>query len=296
MTEPDIKAVVKPTIFREYIVGENINGFPSEIIGDIPKFHFILGFANDTYDDGAGTGFFKRAWNFDDFSPTKVANLKKEHKNVNVVISIGGIGAEFPFNPKDITSWTDNAVSSIKELIQDYENRLQPINNDDTIIDGIDINYEYININLSEPTQFSTCIGQVIQRLRDDPDVSKSMKVVSISPTELVNFHYLALYTNKPDNIDWINYKFYNQYFRSEYEFINFFNNLVNDYGTALKILAGFNSDTSTPTPTSQQACIDGCRILIERALLAGVFVWNANASAPTYSLEAELQKLYTKE
>ncbi|CAI8589968.1 unnamed protein product [Vicia faba] len=278
ITQPVINAVVRPTTFQEYIgindgFGKNVNGFPSEIIDDdIPKFHFILGFANDTYVDGAGTGFFKRAWNFDDFSPTKVAKLKKKHKNVKVVISIGGKGAEFPFNPQDDSSWIDNAVTSIKELIQDYE-KYTPRVSDDNVIDG-----------------------QVIQRLKDDPDVSNSMKVVSISPTDLVNLQYLALYTNKPDNIDWINYKFYNQYFPSENEFINFFNNLVNDYDAAFKLVAGFSSDTSTPTPTSQQACIDGCRILIERASLAGVFVWNGEASAPTYSLEAELQKLYTKE
>jgi hypothetical protein len=208
-----------------------------------------------------------------------------------VIISIGGKGDEFAFNPQDNTSWIDNAVKSIKELIQDYENTQS--STDDNLIDGIDINFEYIYANIPDTTKFSTCIGQVIKGLKEDPDVSRSMTVVSISPTEHANFHYLTLYTDNPDNIDWINYKFYNQSFSSENDFINSFDKLVDDYGSASKLLAGFSSDTSTPTPTSQQFCIDGCTTLVGRASLAGVFVWNANDSAPTYSLEGELQSLY---
>ncbi|KAI5446171.1 hypothetical protein KIW84_014141, partial [Lathyrus oleraceus] len=221
MSKTDIKPVVKPTIFREYIgmidtLGENIHDFPAAIIDDhIPEFHFILGFARETYVGGKGTGLFRSTWNVNDFSPAKVVKIKKEHRNVKVVITIGSNDADYPFNPQNLDSWIGNAVTSIKVLIQDYETKIHPCEVGN-IIDGIDINYEYIK---SKENDFSFCIGKVIELLKKDLDVSKSMKVVSISPTNNVNLHYLKLYSNNQDNIDWINYKFYNEDFPTEKEF-----------------------------------------------------------------------------
>ncbi|CAL5184487.1 unnamed protein product [Lathyrus oleraceus] len=298
MSKTDIKPVVKPTIFREYIgmidtLGENIHDFPAAIIDDhIPEFHFILGFARETYVGGKGTGLFRSTWNVNDFSPAKVVKIKKEHRNVKVVITIGSNDADYPFNPQNIDSWILNAVTSIKVLIQDYETKIHPCEVGN-IIDGIDINYEYIK---SKENDFSLCIGKVIELLKKDLDVSKSMKVVSISPTNNVNLHYLKLYSNNQDNIDWINYKFYNEDFPTEKEFVSFFYKLATDYGTRSKLLPGVNTNTHTPTTWSLKVFVDGCRILINHASLAGVFIWNANTSAPTYSIEKELLHLfYTK-
>ncbi|XP_058727881.1 chitinase 2-like [Vicia villosa] len=290
-SDSDIDADVKPTIFREYIgMEDNIDDFPANMINDnIKEFHFILGFATELYVYGKGTGEFNRTWSIENFSPENVAKLKQLHRQVKVVISIGGNGHEYQFNPQNNEDWITNAVSSIKEIILDYENEVM---DDDNIIDGIDINYENITSSVDD---FSNCIGQVIQKLKEDPDVSKSMKIVSIAPTELLQPHYLKLYLVNKDNIDWIDYKFYNQYFSSRDEFVSLFKKLVTDYDTEFKLLAGVSTYTGIPSE-SQGLIVDGCKYLLSRASLAGVFVLDANASAPAYSLERQLQELLTKE
>ncbi|CAK8531817.1 unnamed protein product [Lathyrus sativus] len=259
---------------------------------NIAEFHFLLGFARETHVDGNGTGAFKRYWNFNYFSPTKVAKLKKENKNVKVMISIGSHDIGYKFDPINKNEWIKKAKSSIKELILDYENEVMT---DENIIDGIDINYEYITSSIND---FSNCIGLVIQQLKDDPDVSKSMSVVSIAPitpTELLQPHYLKLYLDNKDNIDLIDYKFYNQSFKSTDDFVDLFNQLVTDYDAAYKLLAGVSTEMSTSATMSPSFFVDACTILINRASLAGVFVWDADASAPKYSIEKDLQKLLIK-
>ncbi|CAL5211490.1 unnamed protein product [Lathyrus oleraceus] len=218
---------VTPTIFREYIgMGDYINRFPDEMINaNMEEFHFILCFATETHVDGKGTGDFGSNWSITSFSPEKVVELKKKLKNVKVkvVISIGGNGPENTFNPKDNEDWIVNATSSIKGIILNYQTKVP---NDD-VLDGIDINYENISSSISD---FSNCIGQVIKLLKDDPVVSKSMKVVSIAPTRDSQPHYLKLYLDNKRIIDWIDYKFYNEYFNTAEDFEKLFKKLVTEY------------------------------------------------------------------
>ncbi|CAL5184489.1 unnamed protein product [Lathyrus oleraceus] len=282
--------IVTPTIFREYIgMGDYIDHFPDEMINaDIKEFHFILCFATETHVDGKGTGLFDRNWSFTSFSPEKVAELKKKLKNVKVVISIGGNGPEDTFNPKNNEDWIVNATSSIKGIILNYQTKLP---NDDVLygIDGIDINYEKISSSISD---FSNCIGEVIKQLKVDPDVSKFMKVVSIAPTEGSQSYYLKLYRDNKGYIDWIDYKFYNQYFNTVEDFEKLFKILVTEYGTALdKFLVG----VSTYEAIKSKTIIEGCEYLLNRRSLVGVFVWDAKPSAPAYTPEREIQKLLAK-
>jgi len=283
MSQSDITTLVKPIIFREYIgIGDDITDFPYKIINvNLQNFHFILGFATDTYKEGKGTGAFRASWNLTSFSPEKVATLKGKYHNVKVVISIGGGNdPEHDFNPRDNNEWIKNAISSIKEIILDYHKD----------VDGIDINYEKITSSVND---FSYCIGQVIHQLKADSDVSKSMNTVSIAPTMPLQPHYLKLYQDNKVNIDWINYKFYDQYFPSSDEFVSLFKKLVTDteYDTKSKLLAG----VSTSEPDKSKFIIEGCKKLLSEKSLAGFFVWNTKASAPDYTTEGVLQNLLTK-
>lgn len=280
---------VTPTIFREYIgMGDYIDHFPDEMINaDIKEFHFILCFATETHVDGKGTGLFDSNWSLTSFSPEKVVELKKKLNNVKVkvVISIGGIGPEDTFNPKNNEDWIVNATSSIKGIILNYQTKVP---NDD-VLDGIDINYEKISSSI---TDFSNCIGEVIKQLKVDPVVSKSMKVVSIGPTENSQSYYLKLYRDNKGYIDWIDYKFYNQYFNTVDDFEKLFKKLVTEYGSALdKFLVG----VSTYEAIKSKTIIEGCEYLLNRGSLVGAFVWDAKPSAPAYTPEREIQKLLAK-
>ncbi|CAK8531826.1 unnamed protein product [Lathyrus sativus] len=285
----DIQAVVWPIIFREYIT-DGLDALPANIINNnMGEFHFILGFATETYlEDGTGTGAFTRTWNFDDFSPSKLLTLKEEHPNVKVIMNIGGHGDEYVFNPRDKEEWIVNAKSSIKGLILDYQIQTIPVSV--SAIDGIDINYENIKSNADD---FAYCIGKVIQQLKEDPLVFNSTNV-SISPTEVLRPHYLKLYLENKDNINWINYKFYNQSIESEIDFAKLFKILVFEYGAPYKLLPGVSTNTSSPPLMPIDVFVAGCKILLKTKSLAGVFVWDANESAPEYSLEEVLQKLLT--
>lgn len=282
-------AVVNPVIFREYIgLEDNIDDFPAEMINDnMKEFHFILCFATDRYVDGKGTGDFDRTWNIKSFSAQNVAKLKKNHKNVKVIISIGGNGPQDQFNPKDNEDWIVKAKLSIKGIILDYKNQVP----DEDIIDGIDINYEKITSSVND---FSNCIGQLIQQLKDDPDVSKSISVVSIAPTELLQSYYLKLFLDNKQNIDWIDYKFYSQYFEKRDDVVDLFKILVSrdKYDTAFdKLLVG----VGTFEAIQSKIIIDGIIDLLKTASLAGVFVWDSKTSASPYVTEKKIQKLLAK-
>jgi hypothetical protein len=303
----NINAVLRPTIFREYIGvkddPETLDDFPVNIINDdVNQFHFILGFATEVYKDGKGTGHFVRDWNFDYFSPEKVFKHKKEHKNMKVMITIGGHGTKYPFNPKEKKVWIFNAISSIRHIIQDYENYL--VNDDSgschctSIIDGIDINYEYIDSSVTG-ADFSNCIGQVIKHLKKDKHVSKSMEYVSIAPTELLQAHYHKLFWDHKMDINYVDYKFYNQTISSKDEFDDLYNQLITDYGE-LKLLAGVSTDPAD-TKMNREVFIEGVTRLINSKSLLGLFVWSANDSAnppsndiEPYILEEMLQDLLT--
>lgn len=301
-----INAVGKPIIFREYIgvrdIPKNLKDFPAEMINDdIEEFHFILGTLREVYSgDGKGKGEFYRTWNFNNFSPAKVAKLKKDHKNVKVIISIGGFGAENPFDPKEIEAWSTKAKKSIKKLINEYQEYSKDSSSTDgchcdDIIDGIDINYEYSNCNQDE---FSSCIGELIRKLKKS---CKSIKLVSIAPTERLKPHYHQLYWANKEIINWVDYKFYNQTVSSADELVNLYNKLLNEYGTDVKLLPGVSTDPDSNTNMTRDVFIKGCKSLLQSESLPGIFVWNANDSAmpsnednTPYFLEEVLQDLLT--
>lgn len=87
----------------------------------LKKFHYILGFASKDYIQGKGTGNFNPTWNLNDLSPENVKSFKDNNPQVRVIISIGGVGDEYPFNPFDKNTWITYAVNSIKQIILRYD-------------------------------------------------------------------------------------------------------------------------------------------------------------------------------
>lgn len=290
---------VKPIIFREYIgvkpYPDTLHNFPTDIINSkIHQFHFILGFATETYDDsGKGTGVFNPSWNVHFFSPEKVKELKQNHKNVKVVISIGGRGDKHPFNPASKVEWPDNAVNSLKKIIQQYNEVKDPWSFN--IIDGIDINYEYIT---SDGGDFSSGVGDVIKRLKEDTDLS--VDVVSIAPSKPVNSKYHTLFLARHDYIDWVDYQFYFETLKSKDEFKNLFLSLSDVYGSK-KLLAGASTDPDDAGKISREDFLEGVIDLLDAESLRGIFIWNANDSATPppngkpFSFEIKAQELLTK-
>ncbi|XP_058771875.1 chitinase 1-like [Vicia villosa] len=265
------------TILRQYI---------HHIPRDEPHFDrrfrqidFILSFAIEHYDKhGKGDGYFTPTWKVDRESIELVKKLKENHPEVRVVISIGGVGPEFPFNPAKKDRWIFNAVDSIKKIIRLY--------NDDrsyrNTIDGIDIHYDVIN---SSEDEFSFCIGEVIKQLKNDRNLS--IHVVSIAPTKLVEPYYLKLYLDNKHNIDLVDYQFYNQKFSTKEEVVDLYKKLVIDYNPA-KVLAGIGIPVD---PILDK----GIKYLVKHKLLPGIFLWNFLDSIDgpdTFSIEKYLHDL----
>jgi hypothetical protein len=296
-----IKDVVNPIIFREYIgvkdYPDNFT-FPTQIINDkIPNFHFILGIATEDYDlKGKGTGNFQRTWDDEHFGAKQVKSLKDAHSKVKVVISIGGRGPKLPFNPAANEIWIENATTTIKKIITDYKH--QDFNDGcgcNVIIDGIDINYEVVESNDGD---FAHCIGKLITNVKDD---FPRDRFVSIAPSDVSSKHYKRLYQEYPDEIDFVDYQFYNQKVSSKDDFVKLFRALAaNDYDIN-KLLAGYSTDFRDPHGEfKQEDFIEGCKSLVRKKLLKGVFLWNANDSKvpisnePPFFLEGLMQKILT--
>lgn len=273
-------------IFREYIGVEpslkNLRDFPTEIINSkVSEFHFILGFATETYDKSKkGTGVFKENWNVEFFGPEEVRKLKEKYTNVKVVISIGGCDVNTPFNPAvDEKTWVDAALASLKVIIQKYKGE------NGNMIDGIDINYENITQISADRAnrRFGNHIGSVITALKKD--LNLNIKVVSISPSENTDLHYLNLYIANKANIDFINYQFYNKSDSDPIagDFLQLYKKVAQDYEPA-KVIPGINSaepegeDEKNKIP--KQNFIAGCIQLLQTKSLHGIFVWNAHYSA----------------
>nr|CAA86875.1 putative narbonin-like 2S protein [Vicia faba] len=282
-------------IFREYIGvkpdSTTLDDFPPEIIKtDTLEFHFILGFATEKYNQkGNGTGNFEESWRDEFFGPDKVKILKIKHPEVKVVISIGGRDVETPFDPAEQYVWVWKAVKSLKVIIQKYKNE------SGNLIDGIDINYEYIKSD----ELFVNCISQVITELKNDDDLN--IQVVSIAPSENNASSYLNLYNANPDYINLVDYQFSNQLnpVSTEDAFVDIYKSLVKDYFTH-KVLPGFSTDPldNTNTKITRDIFIGGCTKLKQNSSLPGVFFWNANDSNngdKPFKVELTLQQLLAK-
>lgn len=263
MSSYDTNENIDLTIYRQYILH-----IPTQLNfnAKIEKNDFILGFASETYIQGKGTGNFNPTWNVNHLSPENIKTFKDNNPEVRVIISIGGVGDEFPFNPLDRNTWVIYAVNSIRQIILRYNQT----HKDQNLIDGIDIHYDIVK---SDEDDFSIYVGEVIRQLKNDKPLS--INVVSIAPTKLAESYYEKLYLDNKKIIDLVDYQFYNQKFSSQDEVVELYKKLAVTYSPS-KVLAGYNNP---PDPV----LMEGIIYLIKNKLLPGVFVWNSNPSTTGY-------------
>jgi hypothetical protein len=266
-------------ILREYI---GVKPYPkSFIFPDIDyneiDFHVILAFAHETYnEDGKGTGKFYPDWDLDICGIPRVQDIKLKYPKVKVVLSIGGRDIQsvqdiikhkdipptkYPFSPIEKESWCDNAVDSLKKIIQDYT------------FDGIDILYDNINTNEED---FSNYVGDVIKRLKEEVGIN----VVSIAPSHETNEHYKLLYRDHSDDINWVNYQFYMQPNPTdETDFVDLiYVRLARECYTFEKLLVGASTDPrdGRNVPLPLDVFVASCSDLM-KVQRSGIFIWNAN-------------------
>ncbi|KAM7496659.1 hypothetical protein LguiA_021073 [Lonicera macranthoides] len=222
-------------LFREYI-GAEFNGIK---FSDVPinpnvEFHFILSFAIDYTTSSSPSptnGKFNVFWDSDNLSPSQVSSFKSQHSKVKVAVSLGGDsvgdGSAY-FNPSSIDSWVANAVSSLTNIIQEYN------------LDGIDIDYEHFK---ADPETFAECIGRLITTLKNNGVIS----FASIAPfdDDQVQSHYLALWKSYGHLIDYVNFQFYAyDAGTSVDQFMEYFETQTKNYEGG-KVLASFSTDGS---------------------------------------------------
>jgi len=290
-------------IIREYIGVKpslkSLRDFPTEIINPkTSEFHFLVGFAIEQYDvNNRGTGVFKQNWNEDYFGPDEVKKLKEKYANVKVVISIGGCDVINAFNPANESTWPTEAEKSLKEIIQKYKG------DSGNLIDGIDINFEHIidAITDEQKRRFTNCIAPVIRGLRNDP--SLRIKEVSITPNQNTAAHYLNLYWGNQTIIDLVHYQFYKQsaVAPTPGDFKAHYDKVAREYSPA-KVIPGISTiEPVGEKKMANQNFIAGCIELLQKDLLHGIFLWNADESAiPTsgqnkaFLLEHFMQNLLT--
>lgn len=263
--------IIEPTIFREYIGAlpdSGLTGFPDIINPDVKEFHFILAFATEDYDETTktGNGKFSPNWDLSVFNAESIKKLKHKHENAKVVISIGGRGSQYPFNPAEKLIWLQNAKNSIKDILDNFDQSCGCVN----LIDGIDVNYETIVAS----NDFPDSIGNLIKSLKKDGLI----KVASIAPSKDAQPEYKKLYQTHHNCIDWVDYQFYDQTVPDKKEFQKLFNILAIDYPHA-NLLAGFSTDPSDAGKISREVFLEGCQDLFRRKLLCGIFLWDAEAS-----------------
>ncbi|KAM7496657.1 hypothetical protein LguiA_021071 [Lonicera macranthoides] len=255
-------------LFREYI-GAEFNGvkFSDVPINPNVDFHFILSFAIDyTTSSSPSTtnGKFNVFWDTDNLSPSQVSSIKSQHSKVKVAVSLGGdsVGdGSVYFNPSSIDSWVSNAVSSLTDIIQEYN------------LDGIDIDYEHFS---ADPKTFAECIGQLITTLKNNGVIS----FASIAPfdDDQVQSHYLALWKSYGHLIDYVNFQFYAyDAGTSVDQFIGYFETQTKNYGGG-KVLASFSTDGSGGL-SPENGFFTACNRLKSRKELHGIFVWSADDS-----------------
>ncbi|KAL6203150.1 hypothetical protein ACLB2K_026853 [Fragaria x ananassa] len=209
-------------------------------------------------------GNFNVFWDTDNLGASQVSDIKNAHSNVKVGLSLGGDSVNSGscyFNPSSVDSWVSNAVSSLTSIIQQYN------------LDGIDIDYEHFQ---SDPDTFSECIGRLIKTLKDNGVI----KFASIAPfdDDDVQSHYLALWKNYGQLIDYVNFQFY-AYDQSTTvsQFIDYFKTQSSNY-IGGKVLASFSTDGSGGL-SPENGFFTACNRLKSEQNLNGIFVWSADDS-----------------
>ena len=165
------------------------------------------------------------------------------------------------FDPSAVDSWVSNAVSSLTDIILEYN------------LDGIDIDYEHFH---AEPDTFAECIGRLITTLKKNGVIS----FASIAPfdDDDVQSHYKALWKSYGDLIDYVNFQFYAyDQGTTVSQFMNYFNTQSSNYNGG-KILASFISDGSGGL-TPENGFFTACNRLKSQNKLHGIFVWSADDS-----------------
>ncbi|KAF6150571.1 hypothetical protein GIB67_030372 [Kingdonia uniflora] len=271
-------------LFREYIGAEGKNVRFSDVpIYPNVDFHFILSFGIDyttsISSPSPTNGNFSVFWDTDNLTPSQISSIKAKHRNVKVAVSLGGdtVGDDkyVYFQPSSVESWVGNAVSSLTKIIDEYN------------LDGIDIDYEHF---VGDPEIFSECIGRLITTLKRNGVI----EFASIAPYEddAVQNHYLELWRNYADVIDYINFQFY-AYDRSTTipDFLKYFEIQSSNYkgGT---VLVSFGTDKSGGLKPNN-GFFTACRRLRREGKLNGIFVWSADDSkASGFPYERQSQVL----
>jgi hypothetical protein len=275
---------VNGNLFADYI-GALFKGvkFSDVPINPAVEFHFILAFAIDyTTESGSPVptdGNFNIFWDTGNLSPEAVQAIKAQHTNVKVALSLGGDSIDSQpaeFKPSSVSSWVDNAVSSLSKIIEEYH------------LDGIDIDYEHFQANNDT---FAECIGQLITRLKQ----SNVISFASIAPydDQEVQSHYLALWNKYEHVIDYVNFQFY-AYDSSTTisQFIGYYNTQASQYSGG-KVLVSFSSSTDAGGLLPENGFFEACRMLKQNGELKGIFVWCADSSkANGFKYEIESQDL----
>ncbi|CAI9105248.1 OLC1v1004132C1 [Oldenlandia corymbosa var. corymbosa] len=272
-----------PKLFREYIGAEG----KSVTFSDVPinsnvEFHFILSFAID-YTNASNPlltdGNFNVFWDTENLTPSAVSQIKAQHPNVKVAMSLAGDtaakGVNASFKPRSINSWVSNAINSVTKIVKEYN------------LDGIDIDYEHF---LADPDTFAECIGRLLFHLKENKIVS----FTSIAPFEedAVQAHYLALWQKYGHLIDYVNFQFY-AYDRgtSVSQFLQYFETQSENYRGG-KILVSFGTDGSGGL-TPENGFFRASSFLKREGKLHGIFIWSAdNSKKEKFRYEKQSQDL----
>ncbi|KAJ8563659.1 hypothetical protein K7X08_032111 [Anisodus acutangulus] len=256
-------------IFREYIGAE----FKNVKFSDVPihsgvEFHFILSFAIDYTTSSSSAsptnGQFNIFWDTDNLTPSSVSAIKNQHSNVKVALSLGGDsvgGASANFNPSSVDSWVSNAVSSLTDIIKQYN------------LDGIDIDYEHFQ---ADPNTFAECTGRLIKNLKNNGVIS----FASIAPfdNDEVQSHYKALWKSYGHLIDYVNFQFYAyDEGTTVSKFMDYFATQRSNYEGG-RILASFSTDGSGGL-SPENGFFTACSQIKSKGELDGIFVWSADDS-----------------
>ncbi|CAM8916416.1 unnamed protein product [Rhodiola kirilowii] len=255
-------------LFREYI-GAEFNGvkFTDVPVNSDVEFHFILAFAIDYTTSSSASptnGKFNVFWDSDNLSPSAVQEMKSSKPNVKVGLSLGGDsveGGSCYFDPDSVDSWVANAVSSLTEIIKEYD------------LDGIDIDYEHFK---AEPEIFAECVGKLIATLKSNGVIT----FASIAPydDDEVQSHYLALWKSYGHLIDYVNFQFYAyDQGTSVDQFIEYFETQSGKYDGG-RILPSFTTDGSGGL-SPENGFFTACSRLKSQQKLHGIFVWSADTS-----------------
>ncbi|ERM95660.1 hypothetical protein AMTRI_Chr08g165520 [Amborella trichopoda] len=277
-----IAAAPNTKLFREYIGADSNNVTFSDVpVNSGVDFHFILSFAIDYSTSGSSSptnGKFNVFWDVENLSPSAVQAIKARHPNVKVALSLGGDSLNSGyvyFAPASVSSWVNNAVSSVTKIIKAYN------------LDGIDIDYEHFK---SGPSTFTECIGRLILELKKNNVIS----FASIAPFDdrKVQSHYGALWKKYGNAVDYVNFQFYAyDNGTSVSQFIDYFEEQSSNYRGG-KVLASFTTDGSGGLAPAS-GFLEACRRLKNEGKLHGIFVWSADDSKKNgFRYETESQAL----